>query len=115
MEMFSALTSFNAVERPEAFNHPHYLFHENGTLNEIESNCLALGRPDSVVGITTGYGLDGSGIESRLGEVLRTCPDRPWDPPSLLYIGYRVFIRGKERPGRDADPSPASSAVVMKG
>jgi len=27
---------------------------------------------------------------------------------------YRVFPGGKERPGRDADPSPPSSAVVMK-
>jgi hypothetical protein len=42
-------------------------------------------------------------------------PDRPWSPPSLLYNGYRVFLGGKERPGRDADPSPPSSAVVMKG
>ena len=25
------------------------------------------------------------------------------------------FSRGKERPGRDADPSPPSIAVVMKG
>jgi hypothetical protein len=48
------------------------------------------------------------------GEIFRTCPDRPWGPPSLLYNGYRVFPGGKERPGRDADPSPPSSAVVMK-
>jgi hypothetical protein len=41
----------------------------------------------------------------------RTCSDRPWGPPSLLYNGYRVFLGGKERPGRDADPSPFSSAV----
>ena len=33
----------------------------------------------------------------------------------LLYKGYRVFPGGKERPGRDSDPSPPSSAVVMKG
>ena len=32
----------------------------------------------------------------------------------LLNNGYRVFTRGKERPGRDADPSPTSSAVVKK-
>ena len=49
------------------------------------------------------------------GEIFRTCPDRPWVPPSLLYNGYRVFTEGIERAGRDADPSPASSAVVMKG
>jgi len=68
----------------------------------------------SVVGIATGYGLDGPGIESRWGEIFRTCPDRLWGPPSLLYNGYRVFPAGKERPGRDSDPSPPSSTVVMK-
>jgi len=68
--------------------------------------------PGSSVGITTGYGLDGRRIESRWGaRFFRTCPDRPWCPPSLLYNGYRVFPGGKERPGRDADPSPPSSAV----
>jgi len=68
---------------------------------------------DSSVGIPTGYGLDGPGIESRWGgEIFPTYPDRPWGPPSLLYNGYRVFPGGKERPGRDADPSPPSSAVV---
>ena len=45
------------------------------------------------------------------GEIFRTCPDRPWGPTSLLYNGYRVFPGGKELPGRDADPSPPSSAV----
>ena len=69
---------------------------------------------DSLVGIATAYGLDGPGIESRWGggESFHTCPDRPWNSPSLLYNGYRVFPRGKERPGRDADHSPPSSAVV---
>ena len=72
-----------------------------------------VGRGSSV-GIATGYGLDGPGIESRWGEIFRTCPDRPWGPPSLLYNGYRVFPGGKVRPGRDADPSPPSSTVVKK-
>jgi hypothetical protein len=68
--------------------------------------------PGSVVGITTGYGLDGPGVESRWGgETSGTCPDRLWGPPSLLYNGYRVFPGGKERLGRDAGPSPPSSAV----
>jgi len=48
------------------------------------------------------------------GEIFRTCPDRRWDPLSLLYNGYQVFPGGKERLGRDADPSPPSSAVVNK-
>jgi hypothetical protein len=28
-------------------------------------------------------------------EIIRTRPDRPWGPPSLLYNGYRVFPGGK--------------------
>ena len=48
------------------------------------------------------------------GEIFRTCPDRPWGPPSLLYNGYRVSPGGKEWPGRDTDPSLPSSAVVTK-
>jgi len=44
-------------------------------------------------------------------EIFRTCPDRPWGLPNLLYNGCRVFPGGKERPGRDADPSPPTSAV----
>ena len=48
------------------------------------------------------------------GEVFHTGPDRPWGPPSLLYNEYLVIRGGKERPRRDADPSPPSSAVVKK-
>jgi len=40
------------------------------------------------------------------GEIFRTCPKLSWGPTNLLYNGYRVFPGGKERPGRDADPSP---------
>jgi hypothetical protein len=75
---------------------------------------LYLGRLGSSVGIETGYGLDGPGIESRWW---RDFPHlsrpalRPSQPP---VQGYRVFPGGKERPGRDADPSTPSSAVVMK-
>jgi len=71
--------------------------------------------PRIVVGIATDYGLDGPGDRIPVGgEIFRTCPDRTWGPTSLLYNGYRVFPGGKERPGRDADPSPPSSAVVKK-
>jgi len=57
----------------------------------------------------------GQGSNPGRGEILRTCPDLPWGPPSLLYNGYRVFPRGKEWPGRDPDPSPPSSSGVKKG
>ena len=51
---------------------------------------------DSSVGITTRYGLDGPGIESRgAGKIFSTRPDRLWGPPSPLYNRYRVFIGGK--------------------
>ena len=49
------------------------------------------------------------------GEIFHTCPDRPWGPPSLLYNGYLVFPGGKERPGRDANPSPFLVPWSWKG
>ena len=81
----------------------------------ISSTLCKYGGPGSIVGIATGYGLDGLGIESRWeGEIFRTCPDRPWGPHSLLYNGYQVFPRGKERQGHGADSSPPSSAMVKE-
>jgi len=47
--------------------------------------------PDSWVCISTAYGLDGPGSNPGGGKIFRTCPDRPWGPPSLLYNGYQVF------------------------
>ena len=69
-----------------------------------------VGRGKSV-SIATGYELDSPGMESRWG---LDFPHRPWGPRSLLYSGYRVFPESKERPGREADPSPLSSAVFKK-
>ena len=72
------------------------------------------GGPGSSVGIATGQGLDGPGIESRWR---RDFPHLsrpalgPTQPPVQWVPG---LSRGKERPGRDADPSPPSSAVDMK-
>jgi hypothetical protein len=58
-------------------------------------SIIRLRSRGSVVGIATRYGLEGSGIESRWGEIFRTYPDRLRDPPSLLYNGYRLFPRGE--------------------
>jgi len=69
--------------------------------------------PGSSVGIATGYGLDGPGIEPRWGRDFPHLSRPALEPTSLLYNGYRVFPGGKERPGRDADPSPPSSTVIM--
>jgi hypothetical protein len=65
--------------------------------------------PGSSVGIVTGYRLEGwmvRGSNPSGDEIFRTCPDRPWDPPSPLYMGTGSF------PGCDADLSPLSSAEV---
>ena len=56
-----------------------------------------LGR-DSSVGVATGYGLDGPGIEARSGEIFLTGPDRPYTNgkgkgkviPLQAYVAQRV-------------------------
>ena len=55
------------------------------------------GSRDSSFYIATCFGLNGPGTESRMEEIFRTRPDRPWGPPSILYdyCGYRVFSRAK--------------------
>ena len=76
---------------------------------------MTLGGPGSSVGIATELRAGRSGDRIPVGgEIFCTCPYWLWGPHSLLYNGYQVFPGGKERPGRDADPSPPSSAVVMK-
>ena len=79
--------------------------------------CLFIGGPSSGVGLATGYGLDGPGIESRWAARISAPVQTGHEahPPRLLYNGYRVFSGGEKRPGSDADPSRPSIAVVMKG
>jgi hypothetical protein len=79
---------------------------------ELSSECSSLHRigfevltavvmksRDSVVGIATGYGLDGRGVGVRVPEGSRIftsprCPDRHLGPPNLSN-GYRgLFPRG---------------------
>ena len=101
------------VGNPESKSRPARHSHrdENNIKVHLQSYC----GPGSSVGIATGYGLYGRGSESRGGEeIFRTSPDRPCDPRNLLYNGYRVFPGGKERPGRDADLLPPSSAAVKQ-
>ena len=47
------------------------------------------------------------------GEIFRNRTDRPWDPPCLLYNGYRVFPGGKA-PGAWHWPRTPSSAQVKE-
>ena len=69
----------------------------------------------SVVSVANGYGLDGLEIESwwvRDFPHLSRPALGPTQPPVQWVPG---LSRGKERPERDADTSPPSSAVVTKG
>jgi len=51
--------------------------------------------PNSTIGITICYGLCGLGIKYHVGKIIRTCPHRLWDPPSLLHNAYWVICIGK--------------------
>ena len=63
--------------------------------------------PGSPVGIATDYGLGWSGDRIPVGgEIFRTCSDRYWGPPSLLYNGYRVFPGVKSGRGVTLTPYP---------
>ena len=85
-----------------------------GYLFTVHSFIWCVGQvAQSVQRLATGWMVRGSNPGE--GAIFCTSPDRPWAPSSLLYNGYRVFPGGKERPERYADPSPPSSAVVMKG
>ena len=71
--------------------------------------------PGSSVGIATGYVLDGPGIESQWGRhfLHLSRPTMALTQPPVQWVPG--FSLGKERPGRDANSSPPSSVVVMKG
>jgi len=77
-----------------------------------DTRCRVLAR-DIVAGIATSYGLGAAEKANLVGlEVLRTRPDRPWGPPSLLYGKYRVSFPGVKRPGRGFNhPRPSSAKV----
>ena len=71
--------------------------------------------PDSSICIATGYGLDGLGFESWWGRDflhLSRLALGPTQPPVQWVPGLSW---GKDWPGHDSDPSPPSSAVVLKG
>jgi hypothetical protein len=73
---------------------------------------------DGVVGIVTGYRLDGQGVGVGVLVGSRTfCsprhPDRLWGPPNLIFRGGGLSP-GVKRPGLEADHSPPTSAEVKK-
>jgi hypothetical protein len=92
----------------------HHIIIDMSTLKYLViSTYHKIGRMAQLVKLlTTSWTVRGSNPGG--GEIFRPPPDRPWDPHSLLYNGYRVFPGDKVRPGRDADHSPPSSAEVLE-
>jgi hypothetical protein len=62
--------------------------------------------------VATGWAVLGSNPGG--GEIFRTCPDRPWGPPSPLYNAYRVSFSGIKRPGSGVERPPPSRAEVKE-
>ena len=70
------------------------------------------GGRDSTVDTATRYGLDGAGIESRLGARFSSPVQiGPGAHPASYTIGTES-IAGVKRPGRGVDHPPSSSAEV---
>jgi hypothetical protein len=62
--------------------------------------------PGSVVGIATGYGLDGSGIEFRWGRDFPHLSRRPWAHPASCKISTGFFPGVKSGRGVTLTPHP---------
>jgi hypothetical protein len=71
--------------------------------------------PGNSVGIATGYGLDGPGIESRWGRDFPHLSRPALGPTRSPEQWVPGLSRGVKRPGRGAEHPPPSSAEVTKG
>jgi hypothetical protein len=76
--------------------------------------CLSRG---SVVGIATGYGLDGGGLGGRVpvGSRIFSSPSRPdrlWGTRNFQWV--TGALPGVKLPEREADHSPPANAEVKK-
>jgi len=95
--------------------------HQNRFLSSLVSGftflcsirSVAVGR-DSAVGITTGYGADGPGIESRWGTRL-SAPVQPGPGAHPVYYTMDIVVfPGIMRPGRGVDNPPHLAPTLKK-
>jgi len=70
------------------------------------------GIAQSVKRLATGWTVRGSNPDK--GEILRTRPDRPWGPSTLLYDGQRVSFPGVKQPRRGVEHPPPPIAEVTE-
>jgi len=68
---------------------------------------------DSSVDIAASYGVTMRGSNPGGDQIFRSRPERPWSPPSLLYNGQRVFLRGTSA-GAWSKPLTSSIAEVKE-
>ena len=66
---------------------------------------------DSSVSTVTRYRRDDPGSNPGRGEIFCIRPDRPCNPPSPLYNGYRVFPGGKAARAWRWPPTPSRAEV----
>jgi hypothetical protein len=86
-----------------------------GSITQISYLVIFTGGPVSVVGIATGYGLDGPGIESRWGA--RFSAPVQTDPgahPASCTMGTGAFLDVKRGRGVTLTPHPLLEPLVMK-
>ena len=68
------------------------------------------GIAQSVQRIATAWRVRGSNLDG--DKIFRTRPDRPWEPPNLLYNGYRgLFPRVKKAGAWRSTPTQSSAEV----
>ena len=101
----------------------HRLPHDNRCEAKEATSVILLSQDDNsplhicreVVGIATGYGLYGPGIESRWGRKFSVpVQARPEAHLASCTIGTGVFL-GLKRPGRDADHPPVLAPRLQMG
>ena len=96
--------------KTSVFHAAVFSIHKGISYNLVSQEALG-----SIVGIVTSYGMEGPGIESRWGRDFPHLSRPPLGPTQPPVQWVPALSRSKERPGREADPSSPSSAVVMKG
>ena len=73
--------------------------------------ALTTRTAQSVKRLATGWTVRGSNPGG--GEIFRTCPDRPWGPPSFLYNRNQVFPGGKAAEAWRWPPTPSSTKLTF--
>jgi hypothetical protein len=77
--------------RSENIRASSYLSERRGYRSGVAEDTAGIAQ--SVQRLAAGWTVWGS--TTGAGETVRTRPDRPWGPPSLLYNGYRLFPESK--------------------